>query len=83
MPLPGWVDHTWVRWGTIGLALVIPLIIGVVSLLLLDPEDRPRGLGALLLAAVTGYPYTLGTVLGLVHMTLFAPLLKLEHLVRR
>jgi hypothetical protein len=82
VPLPESVDANWVRIATLVAAIVIPVVVGVVSLLMLDPADRPEGAERIVLV-LKGYPYTLGLALTMVMMVLFAPILKLPKLVRR
>jgi hypothetical protein len=79
VPLPEWVDRKWVRLAMLAAALVVPAIVGVISLRLVDPEDRPSTVRAVL----RGYPYTIGLALTLILMTLFAPVLKVRDLARR
>ena len=69
MPLPAWVDHTWVRLGMLAAAAIVPLIVGVVSTLMLAPEQRPSGVVANLVSALKGYPYTVALALTLIMMT--------------
>jgi hypothetical protein len=79
VPLPEWVDRKWVRLAMLVAALVVPAIVGVISLRLVDPEERPGTMRAVL----RGYPYTVGLALTLILMTLFAPVLKVRDLARR
>jgi hypothetical protein len=57
VPLPEWVNEDAVRWAMLGAALVIPLVLGAVTLLIADPETRPKG-AATLGAVVRGYALT-------------------------
>jgi hypothetical protein len=82
VPLPESVDSGVVRLVMLGIALVLPGIVGAISLLLKDPAERPSGAGPRLKAIVKGYPFTLGLAVTLVLMTLFAPVLKLRMLAR-
>ena len=56
-PLPAWVNEEAVRWAMLGAALVIPLVLGAVTLLIADPAERPRGAAALG-AILRGYALT-------------------------
>jgi hypothetical protein len=82
VPLPEGVSRTWIRLGMLAAAIVLPAAVGGVSLLLQDPEDRPAA-GARVKAVLKGYPFTLGLALTLVLMTVFAPIMKLQTLLRR
>ena len=79
VPLPDWVDRKWVRLAMLAAAVVVPAIVGFLSLRLVDPEDRPSTLKGVL----RGYPYTIGLSVTLILMTLFAPVLKIRDLIRR
>ena len=56
VPLPDWVGKGVVRLAMLAAAVVLPLVVGWVSLLLKDPEERPRGTAATLKAVLKGYP---------------------------
>lgn len=79
VPLPDWVDRKWVRLAMLVAAIVVPAVVGILSLRLVDPEDRPSTVKAVL----RGYPYTIGLSITLILMTLFAPVLKVRDLARR
>jgi hypothetical protein len=64
-------------------ALVLPAIMGIVSIFLVDPEQRPKGLGGKVGMAVRGYRFTLGLALTLILTTIFAPILKIPPILRR
>src|ERR671925_528009 len=80
--------NTAFSWATIRLAMlaavvVIPAVIGAVSILMLDKAKRPHGAAAVGLTILKGYPYTVGLALTLAMMTVFAPILKVRALVKR
>jgi hypothetical protein len=83
VPLPGWLNETWVRLLMIVATVLVPPGVGWTALRMLDPEERPKEAAGRVKAVLKGYPYTLGLALTLVLMTLFAPFLKLRPLVRR
>jgi hypothetical protein len=83
VPLPEWVDRTWVRLAMLAAAIVIPAVVGVLATRLADPEKQPRGAGGFVRTVLRGYPYTVGMALTLVLMTVFAPVLKVRDLARR
>ena len=45
VPAPDFVDEGWIRLGMLVLALALPLAIGAGGLMLMDPADRPEGIG--------------------------------------
>ena len=75
--LPPWINRTWIRLAMIAAAIVIPAVVGWLSTRLVDPAQRPRGAGGLVKAIGRGYPYTMGLVLTLITMTVFAPIMKM------
>lgn len=81
--LPEWFNDAWIRLIMVAVAVLIPPIVGVLSILMLDAEDRPRGVGGKLKAVVRGYPYTIGLSLTFLLMMIFAPIMKLLALKRR
>lgn len=81
--LPPWIDHTWIRLAMLLAALLIPLLVGGLSLLILEPADRPKGLGARARAVLKGYPFTSGLALALLAMVIFAPIMRVGLLLRR
>jgi hypothetical protein len=82
VPLPSWVDRKWVRLAMTVAAAVLPALVGTVSLLLRDPDERPVG-SARLRAVLRGYPFTLGLAVTLLMMCVLAPVMKLQTLMRR
>jgi hypothetical protein len=81
--LPKWVDKTWIRLAMLAAVVVIPAVIGGVSILMLDKAKRPRGAAAVAIAVLKGYPYTVGLALTLAMMTVFAPIMKVRALAKR
>src|SRR5436190_21790561 len=43
VPRPGWISDLWVRLIMLALALILPPIVGTVSLFVVDAADRPKG----------------------------------------
>src|SRR5207237_4915544 len=74
--LPKWIDKTWIRLAMLAAVVVIPAVIGAVSILMLDEERRPHGADSIAKAVLRGYPYTVGLALTLAMMTIFAPVRK-------
>ncbi|HEV8471994.1 MAG TPA: hypothetical protein VGR82_04385 [Methylomirabilota bacterium] len=80
---PEWVDKKWIRLAMLGAVALIPLVVGVISILMLDRAQRPRGVAGILSAILKGYPYTVGLAVTLVMMTVFAPILRTRTLFKR
>ncbi len=62
---------------------MVSAIVGVLSILMLDAEDRPAGVGGKVKAVLRGYPYTIGLALTFAMMLIFAPIMKAQSLKRR
>jgi hypothetical protein len=83
IPLTEWVDDTVVRIIMLLCALLIPLIIGALSLKMVSAANRPSGVAARAKVVVKGYPYTLGLALTFLMMLVFGPIMKLRTMFRR
>ncbi len=81
--LPEWVNENMVRLAMLAAALLLPLIVGFVSLKLLDPEDRPQGRGPIIRAIFRGYPSTLAISIALIMMIVFVPVMKARTMLKR
>jgi hypothetical protein len=57
VPVPSFIDDTIVRLAMLGLALAIPLAIGIAAISIAESATRPRGSG-LIVAVLRGYPFT-------------------------
>lgn len=81
--LPKWVDHGWVRLAMLAAVAVLPVAVGVASLLMLTPEQRPRDSIGRVKVVLRGFPYTVGLSLTLAMRVVFAPMLKVRNILRR
>jgi hypothetical protein len=81
--LPKWVDRAWIRLAMLAGVSVLPLAVGAASMLMLDPEQRPKGAGARAALLLKGFPYTIGLALTLAMLLVFAPVLKVRNILRR
>ena len=81
--VPKWVDRKWIRLGMLAAVVLIPALIGVVSILMLERGRRPSGIGGIVKTVLRGYPYTVGLALTLAMMTVFAPVLRIRALLKR
>src|SRR6185503_3161498 len=79
-PRPDWVPEELVRLAMLGVALLLPAILGAVTLLLFDPEDRPKGTG-LVMQVARGYVLVPTLALTLVVLAVAGTVLKLNALV--
>jgi len=58
IPIPDFVDDTWIRLAMLAMAALIPLLIGVGAVVVTEEKRRPKG-GGLIGAVFRGYPFTL------------------------
>ena len=82
VPVPDFIDETWVRLAMVGLAIVIPLVIGAAAIFLTEAERRPTGRG-LLIGLLRGYPFTLVLALTIIVLGGVALARKLRSLSKR
>ena len=57
VPVPDVIDEGWVRLAMLGLAILIPLVIGVAAIYMTEAAERPKGVG-LVKGVLRGYPFT-------------------------
>lgn len=81
--IPSWVRPGWIRLAMVAVALVSPLLVGGMSLLALDPAERPRDPGPRIKAILRGYPVTIGLSLTLALLLIFVPILKARAALKR
>ncbi|MBA2570236.1 MAG: hypothetical protein H0V04_03535 [Chloroflexi bacterium] len=74
--------ESWVRLGMLAAALILPLLIGIGGLLILDPADRPKGMG-MVVQILRGYLYAPVLAGVLASLFLEAPLRKLRSMAKR
>ena len=82
LPLPDWVPEDLVRLAMLATALVLPAVLGGVTLLLFDPEDRPKGT-ELLVQVARGYALVPILAVTLVVLAVAGTVRKLDSLAHR
>lgn len=82
-PIPDWVDENWIRLAMLGAVLVVPPLLSAATLKLIRPEDRPKGLRAMLSHLAGGYPLAAGLALMLVFLGIIGLARKATSLARR
>lgn len=78
-----WIDRAWIRLAMLAGVIILPLAVGVASLLMVEPLRRPKRSSARLAIILKGFPYTVGLALTLAMLIVFAPVLKVRNIVRR
>lgn len=82
LPRPEWVPEDLVRLAMLATAVVLPAILGGVTLLLFDPEERPKGT-ALLAQVARGYAVVPILAVTLVVLAVAGTIRKLDSLAHR
>jgi hypothetical protein len=82
VPVPDFIDENWVRLAMLGLAIVIPLVIGAAAIFLTEADRRPKR-GGLVVGILRGYPFTLVLALTIVVLGGVALVRKLRSLSKR
>ncbi len=83
VPAPDFIDEDWIRLTMIALAVALPLAVGAGGLFLMDPADRPQGIGGKVKQILRGYPYAAVLALVLLFLLIVAPIFKLRTIVKR
>ena len=82
VPRPDWIPEDLVRWAMLAGAVLLPAVIGGVTLLLQDPEDRPSGV-ELAKQVARGYALVPTLAVTLVVLAVAGTLGKLDSLIHR
>jgi hypothetical protein len=82
-PIPDWVDEGLVRLAMLAAVLILPPVLSLATLKLLREQDRPKGIGPILLHLARGYPLAAGLALLLVFLGIIGLVRKASSLVRR
>jgi hypothetical protein len=82
VPLPDWVPEDLVRLAMLAGALILPAVLGGVTLLLQDPQDRPKGL-ELLKQVARGYALAPMLAVTIVVLAIAGTIRKLDSVVHR
>ena len=82
LPRPDWIPEDVVRLAMLATALLLPAILGGVTLLLFDPEDRPKGT-ELITQVARGYAVVPILAVTLVVLAVAGTIRKLDSLAHR
>ena len=82
VPVPDFIDENVVRLIMLGLALAIPLLIGVAAIYLTEDERRPKG-AKLVVGVLRGYPFTLVLALTIVVLGAVSLVRKIRSMYKR
>ncbi|HET7494047.1 MAG TPA: hypothetical protein VFJ80_01265 [Candidatus Limnocylindrales bacterium] len=81
VPVPDWVDDDVVRLLMLGLAALIPLLIGFAAVTVTETSRRQRGLG-MVSGVLRGYPFTFVLALTIVILAAVSSVRKLRSLAK-
>ena len=83
VPAPDFVDEGWIRLAMLVMAILLPLAVGGGGLVLMDPADRPSGIGGKGVQLLRGYPYAAVLSLVILFLLVVAPIFKLRTIFKR
>jgi len=83
VPAPDFVDDDVIRIVMLILAILLPLLVGAAGLFLMDPADRPGGIGGKVKQVLRGYPYAAVLAIVIVFLAVVAPIFKLRSIFKR
>ncbi|MGZ8475256.1 MAG: hypothetical protein ACXWWQ_03395 [Candidatus Limnocylindria bacterium] len=83
IPRPDFVDEGWVHLAMLVLAIVLPIVVGIGGLMVMDAEDRPKGIGGKVVQVLRGYPYAAVLATVILFLIIVAPIFKLRTIIRR
>jgi hypothetical protein len=82
VPIPAFVDDTWVRLAMLAMAALIPLLVGIAAVVVTEKTRRPQG-GALVGAVLRGYPFTLVLAVTIVFLAALSLVRKATSMAKR
>ena len=83
IPAPDFINEDWIRLAMLVLAVLLPLAVGAGGLFLMDPTDRPAGIGGKVVQVLRGYPYAAVLSLVIGFLLIVAPIFKLRSIIKR
>lgn len=82
LPIPAFIDQTWIRTGMLLGALFLPLLVGVAAIFVSEEDHRPRR-GGTVVAILRGYPFTLLLAFTIAFLAIVALIRKLRSIAAR
>jgi hypothetical protein len=83
VPAPDFIAEDWIRLTMLILAIALPLAVGAGGMMLMDPADRPKGVGGKVVQVLRGYPYAAVLSLVILFLLVVAPIFKLRTIIKR
>ena len=82
VPRPAWIPEDYVRLVMLAIALILPAVLGAVTLLLFEPEERPKGVD-LVTQVFRGYLLAPTLAVTLVVLAVAGTIRKVDSVVHR
>ena len=82
LPRPEWIPEDLVRLAMLAVAIALPAILGGVTLLLFEPDDRPKGL-ELVQQVLRGYGLAPALAVTLIVLAIAGTIRKLDSVIHR
>jgi hypothetical protein len=82
IPIPAFVDDTWIRLAMLAMAVLIPILLGIGAIVVTESGRRPKG-RALVGAVFRGYPFTLVLAVTIVFLAGLSLVRKASSMARR
>ena len=83
IPAPDFISEDVIRLVMLGLAILLPLLVGIGGLFLMDPTDRPAGIGGKVVQVLRGYPYAAVLSVVILFLLVVAPIFKVRTIFKR
>jgi hypothetical protein len=82
VPVPDFIDENVVRLAMLGIAIALPLAIGIAAVTIAEPASRPKG-ASLAVAVLRGYPFTATLAVTIAILAVLALVRKARSMARR
>ena len=82
LPIPAFIDQTWIRAGMLLGGLFLPLLVGMAAVFVSEESHRPRR-GGIVVAVLRGYPFTLLLAFTIAFLAVVALIRKLRSIAAR
>jgi hypothetical protein len=83
VPAPDLISESWLRLAMLVGALIVPAIVGVATIFVIEPPNRPRDVAAIATQVVRGYPLSAALAVTLVVLALVGIARFVHHLALR
>lgn len=81
--LPSFIESKWIRLAMLPGALILPILVGYLTMWMMEPDARPKSKRQKFATILRGYPFAFALSVTCLYMLLIVPLMKLQDLLRR